>query len=307
LFFTPDATGSFIKVSKANLPDLPKPVAKYYPIDLNSIKSKDKFQIISYETNNQAFFSKKIVLVEGDSEMIVLPHIASLLNTKWNFKSTSTSIIKINGKGSFKRYREFFKQFDVPVAIVADLDILLEDFDKVSPSEKAIEIRKALLSIVDQIIDDNEKKLSPSPKLLKEELQRQRAAEIISKIIEARKADNSNLQCQLLEELFVFERTRPRLLVLESEDNPNILSLKRELLAELRKSGVFVLEKGAIEAYYPGDIQGHDKPTMAQNFCKSVSSAERARGLCNSWIGSAGNINEFDEIFHNLFNETGHI
>ena len=137
-----------------------KPIGECCPIDLTAVSEKDKFQLISFESSNFAFFSKKIVLVEGDSELIVLPHIASLLNPGWDFKTTSTSLVKISGKGSFKRYRDFFSCFNVDVAMIADLDILIKDFDKTLPSPGAKELLDDLLRDVDKIIE-GENKLDP--------------------------------------------------------------------------------------------------------------------------------------------------
>lgn len=60
--------------------------------------------------------------------------------------------MKINDKGSFKRYKEFFERFEVDVARITDLDILLNDFDKIEPTKKATELRDQLLKDVDRII-----------------------------------------------------------------------------------------------------------------------------------------------------------
>ncbi len=125
LFFSADDTTTFVKIAKRNYSGLDKPVGECMPIDLTDIREKDKFQLISFESSNLAFFSKKIVLVEGDSELIVFPHIAKLLNKKWDFNTSSASIIKINGKGSFKRYKDFFERAQ-PVDIKGSTKAILQ-------------------------------------------------------------------------------------------------------------------------------------------------------------------------------------
>jgi len=138
-FFSADKTSVFVKMAKqSSAGSKPKSTCAF--INLDSLSEKDKFQIISFETSNLAFFSQKIVLVEGDCDLIVLPHLAKCFNEQWDFRTSSTNIVKINGKGSFKRYRDFFERFNVKVMLVADLDALLENFNSLNPSSKAKEL-----------------------------------------------------------------------------------------------------------------------------------------------------------------------
>lgn len=279
-FFSGDETTTFIKMVKRR-PDDEKPIGVCLPIDLSDLTEKDRFQIISFETSNMAFFSNKIVLVEGDSEIIALPHIAKLFDESWDFKTTSTSLVKINGKGSFKRYKEFFGHFGIDVALITDLDILLDDFDKIGPNEKAKELRDSLIKDVDKIIDEANALPTPSAGLLKEELQRERSKKLYADSVACRKAGDIEGERKALDELFSFERTKPRLEVLKDSGNQPVLLKKRELLAELRKLGVFVLEKGALETYYPTGVVGQDKPTKAMSFCSMVASPDDVRALCD--------------------------
>jgi putative ATP-dependent endonuclease of the OLD family len=301
LFFSADQTTTFIKMAKRRNEDHQRAFGKSVPIDLTDLAEKDKFQIISFETSNLAFFSDKIILVEGDSELIVLPHVAKLLNDGWDFKTTSTSLVKVNGKGSFQRYREFFERFSVGIYLVTDLDILIQDFDKITPSQRAVELRSELLQDVDRVIEEANALQDPPMKLLKEELQRERTQRIYERLQDARAKGDVEGQINALEEFFAFERSKPRLEVLRDHSHVDVLRKKRELLAELRSSGVFVLEKGAIESYYPEEVRGGDKPSKAQSFCSIVTTCDRARQLCDS-IEVAGNpASEFDVIMEGIF------
>ena len=302
LFFSADSTKTFIKVVKTQSEAVPKPAGSCCPVDLTNLSEKDKFQLICFESSNFAFFSKKIVLVEGDSELIALPHIASLLNPAWDFRTTSTSLVKISGKGSFKRYREFFSCFNVDVAMVADLDILIKDFDKTQPSPRCKELLEDLLRDVDEIIDVENRLERPSPKLLREELQRERARILYQELGAAREARDIPRQGAILDELFIAERSNPRLEVLLDTTRTPVVEKKRALLAELRSAGVFVLEKGAIEAYYPPEAVGSDKPSKAQSFCSLVTTAEAVKGLCEAIPQSDGtDVHELETVMRTIF------
>ena len=71
MFFSPQATGTFIKVVK-EYPADDKPYGKFLTINLlKEIQAKDAFQIICYENNTAAFFSNRVLLVEGDSDAFI--------------------------------------------------------------------------------------------------------------------------------------------------------------------------------------------------------------------------------------------
>jgi len=300
-FFSAEETTTFIKVKKSQNEELPKPIGECSAIDLTDVTERDKFQLISFESSNLAFFSNRIVLVEGDSELIALQHIAQLLDSRWDFKSTSTNLIKISGKGSFKRYSDFFSRFNVDVAIVADLDVLIEGFDKLEPSEHAIALREQMFKEVDTIIDEENKLPEPNMRLLREELQRDRAQRLYHDICAARSGGDHGKVSQLLDELFIFERTKPRMEILKDTSRPEILNRKRELLSELRTCHVYVLEKGAIEDYYPAEVNGPDKPTKAQCLCNMVKTPEVVRAMCDEVDVNGTPVPEFDAIFQGIF------
>src|SRR5690606_26974210 len=84
-----------------------------------------------------------------DSDYIVFPHIAETLNQDWTCRGQSVSFVRVGGKGSIARYRSFFARFDIPVFVITDLDSLESDFDKLGPTERAIELRTELIQNAD--------------------------------------------------------------------------------------------------------------------------------------------------------------
>ncbi len=301
LFFAADQTKTFIKIKKKE-EGIPKPYGDCLFIDLNDLSEKDKFQLISFETSNHAFFSNDIVLVEGDSELIAFPHIAKVIDKHWDFKGKNTSLVKINGKGSFQRYKNFFQIFETNVHLISDLDILICDFSKLEPSEEAKGLRQELLTMVDAIIDEENLKPEPSNRLLREELQRQNRQEIFNSIRETRNNGDAAAQVEALEKFFEFEKTEPRIEVLQNLSYPDVVIKKRELLNELRINNIHILEKGAIEDYYPLEVTGKDKPSKAQSFCNIVNQREQVAGLCELIQAENGEQPELEVIFGNIFN-----
>ncbi len=301
LFFSADETTTFAKIYKKDIGGGKKPIGICKDIDVSDLNEKDKFQLISFESSNHAFFSRHIVLVEGDSELIVFPYLARLLNRTWDFRSTSTSLIKSSGKGSFQRYRDFFARFDVDISLIADLDTLLDGFEKLGATQAAKDLRNELIGMLDTVVDAENLKPTPSPRLVREELQRERFRVKLEALAEARANGNDELVTDLLNEIFLFERSKPRLEVLKDHSRPDILAKKRELIAELRSGGVYILEKGAIEAYYPSTVTGPDKPSKAQSFCSQVSSREQGIALCEQLDIEGEQVSELDVVFGGVF------
>ncbi len=69
------------------------------------------------------------------------------------------------------------------------------------------------------------------------------------------------------------------------------------LTDSLRAEGIFVLQKGAIESYYPDSIKG-EKIAKAQSFCDTCTTADELRKL-DSFAGDPER--EFDLIFKRIF------
>ncbi|WP_204262616.1 AAA family ATPase [Methylobacterium sp. BTF04] len=75
LFFEPGVTASFIRVSKEAT--LPKPVGRLYPISLNLDQDNTEvFRLTKFENTDAAFFSRGIVLFEGESDDFYCKHTA---------------------------------------------------------------------------------------------------------------------------------------------------------------------------------------------------------------------------------------
>lgn len=76
-------------------------------------------------TKANLFFAKGLIIVEGDAENLLLPQIAKLIERPLH--EYGVSIVNV-GSTAFKRYAKIFKRkdgksFEMPVAIVSDLDV----------------------------------------------------------------------------------------------------------------------------------------------------------------------------------------
>jgi putative ATP-dependent endonuclease of the OLD family len=309
LFFSPSATGTFVKLAKKSDANVaPKPFSEAVSIDLSNLDNKSRFQIISYETNNIAFFSDAVVLVEGDSDLILFPHIARTLNPNWALERAGISLCRIGGKGNISRYRDFFAAFGARICVVADLDCIVHGFEHLQVTQECVQARANLIQLVDKSIQAGNVQGVPRSRKIRE---MQASAELrelfrafVDTIERAKKGEASLDELKEAGKKFFEGQTADkRLQVLEESDDKQIIAQKKELLRLMRKQDTYVLERGDIESYYPDNITGPDKPSRAMNFCKLLKDREALLGLCGDTTCADGitTEKEFNVIFAGIF------
>ena len=305
-FFSASETGTYVRLKKVEADDGNPPKCDSLSVDLSTdVGFKDAFQIICFENSNAAFFSDRVLLVEGDCDVIYLKHLAKTLNPKWNFDRHNIAVVKVGGKGSFARYRKFFASFDVEVRIVADLDAIADQFEKLSASAKSVSLRSALIEQVNRLDD-----ASSQPKVKKSQakditkkrtfLERYNSCRDIAQRISTGDVVSEE-DLELFGSLFEEEVKLRRRRIIESDTR--VESAKQTLLASLREEGIAVLSRGAIEAYYPPNVKGEDKPTRAIAACCAVPDRETAIRLSGQVVtGGDDGKTELEHIFSCIFN-----
>lgn len=86
-----------------------------------------------------------------------------------------------------------------------------------------------------------------------------------------------------------------------SSDDEQMVELKHQLLAMLRDADVYVLERGAIEQYYPETITGIDKPSQAQSFCEKVATRESILEFCGEQEFEQDGVKRKEKEFNLIF------
>ncbi|ULA67011.1 MAG: AAA15 domain-containing protein [Nitrospira sp.] len=311
MFFGPGATETFVKLRKVSDPAFaPRPFTQVQQVDLSDMTAKDQFQIICFENNNAAFFADTVVLVEGDSDYLLMPHIARTLDPSWDVAKVPIVFARITGKGNIRRYREFFNRFGVRVPVIADLDLLAVGFDHIAPNDAVRRAKADLLARVDELIvpDAN----GPSASDAKDAHGSGELRGLWRRVRELQEKLKTGTCSQAehdaaVEAFFSWQRKSDRLAVLSTSTDVQMIRLKHRLLAMLRTVDVYVLERGAIEQYYPDTTTGADKPSRAQDFCAKVATRDAIRACCGEQTvdreGTQESIKEFDLIFQGIFGD----
>ena len=309
MFFGPSATETFVKLYKVtDHKEAQKPFTKVRPIDLSDMAAKDQFQIICFENNNAAFFAETVVLVEGDSDFLLMPHIAKVLNPAWDTAKGSVLFVRITGKGNIRRYRDFFSRFGARTPVISDLDLLTVGFAHINPTGDVEKVRAALLQEADKIVSAEEDE--PTTKEAKDAHSSGELRGLWRNVLRLREKLKSGECTQeehdsAVEDFFGWQRKSARLDAIRNSKKDDLVKLKYELLDLLRCGDVYVLERGAIEDYYPQEIGGADKPARAQDFCSKVTTREAVLACCSEQPvirdGVRHRIPELDLIFQGIF------
>jgi hypothetical protein len=310
VFFGPRSTTTFIKMRKDTDTRLaPKPFGAAHPVDLGDTSVRDQFQIICYENNNIAFFAETVVLVEGDSDYIVLPHLARIINQSWDCGQTPVRFARIGGKSNIRRYKQFFERFKSRVLIVTDLDFILgNEFGQIDPPQSLRQLRDDLIAALDALIEANGGAPEPTTERIKGAHERGdlrakwKHVRILRAEHAAGKVEWGQVE-QAIDEFFAWEKYWARRDLLKQCPTETLREQKHAFLDALRAYGVCVLEKGAVEDYYPQGIDGDGKPAKAQCFCNAITCKEEALALCGGGHKTHDGTltTEFEAIFETSF------
>lgn len=304
MFFSPNSTGTFVKVIK-EYPDQGKPYGKFLTVNLlHEIGAKDAFQIICYENNTAAFFANKVLLVEGDSDVIYMKAVAKLLNSEWNFDAKNIPIISINGKSNVKRFIDFYSFFQIKCFCIVDSDALIDGFEKFAVSNEIKKQREQLLGILDKMADEKEYQADLTAAKIKELVRRYTWKDRYNKLKELGlkvKAGNTLTEEETLEIDFLFVEEENNLRRRVFTDKAIEIPEKSFLLAELRNEDIFILSHGAIESYYPDGVTGDDKPTKALNAVEILKGYEDCRVHLPTIKINGNDECELEVIFEKIF------
>ena len=102
---------------------LPKQISPDTP-ELNSSKLKE-FLLRMSLIYNEGFFAKKVMLIEGSSDMILCRYLCNRLNL--NLDVAGSQIIPVEGKGQFPVITKLFRLIGKDVCVLTDLDGFTDD------------------------------------------------------------------------------------------------------------------------------------------------------------------------------------
>lgn len=138
-----DGMPKITKISSTTIKELAVELSKYHGGKYTEFNLVPRLHMIRTPWINEGFFSKCVVLVEGDSDRATLLGASKALGI--NLESQGISIIPCFGKGNLDKVAVIFKQLDIPTYVIWDND-------RQNEKDKASEIKnnKILLKLFEQ-------------------------------------------------------------------------------------------------------------------------------------------------------------
>jgi putative ATP-dependent endonuclease of OLD family len=100
---------------------------------------------------NEAFFAKKIVLVEGQSEALVIPYFFDLVI--YDYIKEGVSIVRCGGKDEIDRFYRLYVEFGIPCFVIFDGDAHLAGTDEEAENIKKNQTILELFGVHDDYPD----------------------------------------------------------------------------------------------------------------------------------------------------------
>lgn len=218
--------------------------------ELNSVKLKE-FLLRMSLIYNEGFFAKKVLLIEGSSDMILCRYLCNRLDL--NLDVAGSQIIPVEGKGQFPIITKLFRLIGKEVCVLTDLDGFTDDNSIINLFSELPEGTK----IANDHGNENLQSMIREIKTKIDEVIRSTKDNMISiyskhpywinRDLEA--GEDKIIRRALVAQLFTVDEDE----LLTWPDSQVWTSLKKRitvLLDILEELGCFILRKGAIESYY---------------------------------------------------------
>lgn len=218
------------------------------------------------------FFAKKVLLIEGVSDLILCKAISRKLSLAIDV--AGCQIIPVDGKGQFPVVAKLFLALGKEVSILTDLDGFLDDAEVVkifNTLEKAIAIANAYSAkAISEMVQGVKSALDSLMRRSYQNLASvYKSHPYYTKESETELNANSEKLMQTIKRALVAELfSRNDEDVLQWDGGKEWLSLRvriESVLEALEKAGCYVLRKGAIESYYQfaNNAAYEEKPSNA--------------------------------------------
>ena len=200
---------------------------------------------------NEGFFAKKILLIEGASDMIMCRYLCNRLDL--NLDVAGSQIIPVDGKGQFPVIAKLFRLIGKEVYVLTDLDGFVDDNSVINlftSLPQSVEIANShgnsdLQGMVRDVKTKIDELIQTSKDGLKDVYERHPYWINRDEDTEENKAMRRSIIAEL------FQVSNDDLLKWPNYPQWKTLKTRIEVIFDiLAKLGCFVLKKGAVESYY---------------------------------------------------------
>lgn len=247
---------------------------------LNEFEEKDRDTLAQVQNVASYVFADSVVLVEGNSDRIVLSKLAPALAAEWDFDAAGIPILPVLGKRSLPLFYEFLEALGISTYAILDLDCVEETLGRMVKDNGIADVRESLLKRCKSLAEDGSAEETVNRNLVDETVRSYKWQEVFDKLeslldrlVDGEPAEHEEIGAlQRLTDIRHNDAWRGVL----SSDHAEVIGLRLKLVEMLLNRGILLLS-GDIEDYYP-DAAGN-KVESALQFDPPNYSVEEMRSL----------------------------
>jgi hypothetical protein len=226
-------------------------------IDYNVLMESIKRPIVRAETVLDGVFADGVIVVESDGDRAVYQAALEAARSDGRF---DVLFVPVGGHGGIPSIATFYKRLQIPVAVIADLDIVLEQSQLRCVlnrlAQKESDTVEAIIGICDQV---SEQIMTIPPPIDPSEIQA--ALNTLAEQREWKNNDNTVLMNLLRQMSNKLDRRK----VLKAGglsalgDHPEIKQLVDQIIDRCKPLGLFLVPVGELEYWAPDVMEGISK------------------------------------------------
>jgi len=242
---------------------------------LDAIGQKDKNTLTQIQNISSYIFSGKVVLVEGESDRIVIKKISKELNKEWDFDNKGIPVLPVLGKGNLPLFFHFMTSLGICPFAVLDIDCIESVVNKLYDSTDIEKARNNLIQKCHELAKGDVFKKRINKDYVEDIISSYSWNDIFIKLRElfTELSNNAKPKDEHLGALQkLIEKTEKDAWKEALSSNHEEISPLRLLVEELLLDHNILLLNGSLENYYPNS--SGDKISSALEFDPSKYSKE---------------------------------
>jgi hypothetical protein len=251
-------------VSKA--PETGTQVAEFHT-KMEPVAPRKQNMLLQLQNVSSYIFADRALLVEGESDQIVLRKLAPALRSEWDFERNGVPVLSVVGKGNLPLFKNFLEALNIEAFVLTDIDSVKSILPRLCFRDVVQTTQAQLLQTCNQLAkngDSTAKINKKSISKLASSLDWDDVFKVIEDLCEALQAgkEPTAKQIDCLRRLISYRETDAQTKMLTS-DNPQVMKLRTRLVDLLLDENILLLT-GTIENYYP--CHGGNKIEAALKF-----------------------------------------
>ena len=231
---------------------------------LRDLADGEQHRLVQVQHASSYLFADQVVLVEGDSDRLVLEKLSRRLNEEWNFEQRGIPVLTVSGKGDLPLFRDFLQSLGIRPFVVTDIDAVKEPLPKLCSNPTVLEVRDSVLEAAREAVTDEPTVNKSDVRRLVDQYSWNEVFDQLEELQEALNVEGQTpheRQRAALSRLLDYRKGSAWRTVLK--DPPEKVSSEVQKLSQMLLEEDILLLQGSLEDYYPAEESNKREAALA--------------------------------------------